>query len=70
MPANGFPVALTFMISVPEAVDFVVLSGSRIALGGLAEKDALELGLCIFSSEGQDGPEIPASRAPSIFHME
>ena len=70
VPANGFPVALTFMISVPEAVDFVVLSGSRIALGGLAEEDALELGLCVFSSEGQDGPEIPASRAPSIFHME
>ena len=44
MPANGFPVALTFMLSVPEAVDFVVLSGSQIALGGLAEKDALELG--------------------------
>ncbi|MFQ8888550.1 MAG: hypothetical protein ACLR7Z_09670 [Bilophila wadsworthia] len=70
VPANGFPVALTFMISVPEAVDFVVLSGSRIALGGLAEEDALELGLCVFSSEGQDGPEIPVSRAPSIFHME
>ena len=70
VPANGFPVALTFMISVPEAVDFVVLSGSRIALGGLAEEDALERGLCVFSSEGQDGPEIPASRAPSIFHME
>ena len=70
MPANGFPVALTFMISVPEAVEFVVLSGSRIALGGLAEEDALELGLCVFSSEGQDGPEIPASRAPSILHME
>ena len=58
------------MISVPEAVDFVVLSGSRIALGGQAEEDALEPGLCVFSSEGQDGPEIPASRAPSIFHME
>ena len=70
VPANVFSVALTFMLSVPEAVDFVVLSGSQIALGGLAEKDALELGLCIFSSEGQDGPEIPASRAPSIFHME
>ena len=49
MPANGFPVALTFMISVPEAVDFVVLSGARIALGGLTEKDALELGLYVFS---------------------
>ena len=47
--ADGFPVALAFVVSVPEAVDFVVLSGSRITLGGLAEEDALELGLCVFS---------------------
>lgn len=66
MPANGFPVALTFMISVPEAVDFVVLSGSRIALGGLAEENALEPGLCVFSSEGQDGPK---SRLLVLFHI-
>ena len=47
--ADGFPVPLTLVVCVPEAVDFVVLSGARIALGGLTEKDALELGLYVFS---------------------
>ena len=47
--ADGFPVPLTLMVCVPEAVDFVVLSGARIALGGLTEEDALELGLYVFS---------------------
>lgn len=36
------------MVCVPEAVDFVVLSGARIALGGLTEEDALELGFYVF----------------------
>ena len=49
MPADSFPVPLTLMVCVPEAVDFVVLSGARIALGGLTEEDALELGLYVFS---------------------
>ena len=49
MPADSFPVPLTLVVCVPEAVDFVVLSGARIALGGLAEEDALELGLYVFS---------------------
>ena len=49
MPAHSFPVPLTLVVCVPEAVDFVVLSGARIALGGLAEEDALELGLYVFS---------------------
>ena len=49
VPADGFPVPLTLVVCVPEAVDFVVLSGARIALGGLAEEDALELGLYVFS---------------------
>ena len=44
-----FSSALTLVVCVPEAVDFVVLSGARIALGGLAEEDALELGLYVFS---------------------
>ena len=47
--ADGFPVPLTLVVCVPEAVDFVVLSGARIALGGLTEEDALELGLYVFS---------------------
>ncbi len=38
MPADGFPVAFAIVVCVPEAVDFVVLSGVQIALGGLAEK--------------------------------
>ena len=37
------------MVGVPETVDFVVLSGARITLGGLAEEDTLELGLRVFS---------------------
>ncbi len=49
VPAHGFPVALALVVGVPETVDFVVLSGSRIALGGLPEEDALELGLRVFS---------------------
>lgn len=49
VPAHSFPVPLTLVVCVPEAVDFVVLSGARIALGGLAEEDALELGLYVFS---------------------
>ena len=49
VPADSFPVPLTLVVCVPEAVDFVVLSGARIALGGLAEEDALELGLYVFS---------------------
>ena len=49
MSADGFPVPLTLVVCVPEAVDFVVLSGARIALGGLTEEDALELGLYVFS---------------------
>lgn len=50
MPADGFPVPFTLVVCVPEAVDFVVLSGARIALGGLTEEDALELGLYVFFS--------------------
>ena len=49
VPADSFPVPLTLVVCVPEAVDFVVLSGARIALGGLTEEDALELGLYVFS---------------------
>ena len=49
MPADSFPVPLTLVVCVPEAVDFVVLSGARIALGGLTEEDTLELGLYVFS---------------------
>ena len=49
VPADGFPVSLTLVVCVPEAVDLIVLSGARIALGGLAEENALELGLCVFS---------------------
>ena len=49
MPADSFPVPFTLVVCVPEAVDFVVLSGARIALGGLAEEDALELSLYVFS---------------------
>ena len=49
VPADSFPVPLTLVVCVPEAVDFVVLSGARIALGRLTEEDALELGLYVFS---------------------
>ena len=49
VPADGFPVSLALMVGVPETVDFVVLSGARITLGGLAEEDALELSLRVFS---------------------
>ena len=47
--ADSFPMAFAFGVRVPEAVDFIVLSGAGIALGGLTEEDALELGLCVFS---------------------
>ena len=50
VPADGFPVPFTLVVCVPEAVDFIVLSGARIALGGLTEEDALELGLYVFFS--------------------
>lgn len=49
VPSDGFPMPFAFVVSVPEAIDFVVLSGSRIALGGRTEEDALELGLYVFS---------------------
>lgn len=49
VPTDGFPMGFPLGISVPETVDFVVLSGSRITLGGLTEEDALELSLYIFS---------------------
>lgn len=32
VPSDGFPMPFAFVVSVPEAIDFVVLSGSRIGL--------------------------------------
>ena len=49
VPADGFPVPLAFVVSVPEAVDFVVLPGSQITFGGLTEENTLKLGLYVFS---------------------
>ena len=49
MPADGFPVPLTLVVCVSEAVDFVILSSVRIAFGELTEEDALEPGLYVFS---------------------
>ena len=49
VPADSFPVPLTLVVCVSEAVDFVILSSVRIAFGELTEEDALEPGLYVFS---------------------
>ena len=49
MPADSFPVPLTLVVCVSEAVDFIILSSVRIAFGELTEEDALEPGLYVFS---------------------
>lgn len=48
--ADGFPVTLAFVVSVPEDIDEIGLACARITLGRLAAENALELGFYIFSA--------------------
>lgn len=63
VPADGFPVAFAFVVSVPEGIDEIGLACARIALGRLAAENALELGFYVFSAscalhEGRIASEI------------
>ncbi|MDE7064082.1 MAG: hypothetical protein K2O70_01235, partial [Desulfovibrionaceae bacterium] len=63
VPANGFPVPLTFMIGVPERIDKIRFACAWITLGRLAVENALELGFDVFSAscalhEGRIASEI------------
>ena len=48
--ADGFPVAFAFVVGVPERVNEIGLARARIAFGGLAAENALELGFYVFSA--------------------
>ena len=50
MSADGFPVTLAFVVSVPEDIDEIGLACARITLGRLAAENALELGFYVFSA--------------------
>ena len=63
VPADGFPVAFAFVVSVPEGIDEIGLACAWITLGRLAEENALELGFDVFSAscalhEGRIASEI------------
>lgn len=63
VPADGFPMAFAFVVSVPEGIDEIGLACAWITLGRLAAENALELGFDVFSAscalhEGRIASEI------------
>ncbi len=63
VPADGFPMAFAFVVSVPERIDKIRLACAWITLGRLAAENALELGFDVFSAsctlhEGRIASEI------------
>lgn len=50
MPAHGFPMTFPIGVGIPEGVDFVIVPGLFVPLGGMAVKDALKLCFDVFSA--------------------